>query len=149
MLLIARSLGTGPALVASVCAALAFSFYFLPPVGLFIEDLNDWVAFGTFTITAIVVGELAARAERRQVAARGGQREIEQLYQQLGAAFERASEAEAARRNEQLKSALLDALTHNLRTPLTAIKASVTAMLSSGEIDATALSNASRRDLLR
>jgi two-component system sensor histidine kinase KdpD len=146
VLLIARSLGTGPALVGSVCAALAFSFYFLPPVGLFIEDLNDWVAFGTFTITAIVVGELAARAERRQVALEDGKREIEQLYQQLGAAFERASEAEAARRNEQLKSALLDALTHNLRTPLTAIKASVTALLSVGDEDSLSLD--SRRDLL-
>lgn len=148
VLLIARQFGTGPALVASVGAALAFSFYFLPPVGLFIEDLNDWVAFGTFTATAVVVGELAARAERRQQELEEGKREIEQLYQQLGAAFERASEAEAARRNEQLKSALLDALTHNLRTPLTAIKASVTAMLSSGEIDAGALSSDSRRDLL-
>jgi len=148
VLLIARSFGTGPALAASVCAALAFAFYFIPPVGLVIEDPNDWVAFGTFTITAIVVGELAARAERRQVALEDGKREIEQLYQQLGAAFERASEAEAARRNEQLKSALLDALTHNLRTPLTAIKAAVTAMLSSGEIDLAALSNASRRELL-
>jgi K+-sensing histidine kinase KdpD len=148
VLLIARQLGTGPALAASVCAALAFSFYFLPPVGLFIEDVNDWVAFGTFTITAIVVGELAARAERRQQELEEGKREIEQLYQQLGAAFERASEAEAARRNEQLKSALLDALTHNLRTPLTAIKASVTAMLSSSEIDSAALSSASRRELL-
>jgi two-component system sensor histidine kinase KdpD len=146
VLLIARSLGTGPALMGSVCAAIAFSFYFIPPVGLFIEDPNDWVAFGTFTITAIVVGELAARAERRQVELEDGKREIEQLYQQLGAAFERASEAEAARRNEQLKSALLDALTHNLRTPLTAIKAAVTAML--GEIDTTALSTASRRELL-
>ena len=40
--------------------------------------------------------------------------------EELQAAFDRASEAEAARRNEQLKAALLDALTHNLRTPLTA-----------------------------
>jgi len=148
VLLIARSFGTGPALVASVCAAIGFGTYFIPPVGLIIEDPNDWVAFGTFTITAIVVGELAARAERRQVALEDGKRAIEQLYQQLGEAFERASEAEAARRNEQLKSALLDALTHNLRTPLTAIKAAVTAMLSSGEIDLAALSNASRRELL-
>jgi two-component system sensor histidine kinase KdpD len=148
VLLIARSFGTGPALAASVGAAIAFSFYFIPPVGLVIEDPNDWVAFGTFTITAIVVGELAARAERRQVELEDGKREIEQLYQQLGAAFERASEAEAARRNEQLKSALLDALTHNLRTPLTAIKAAVTAMLSSGEIDLASLSTASRRELL-
>lgn len=148
VLLIARELGTGPALMAALCSGIAFSFYFLPPVGLFIEDINDWVAFGVFTITAVVVGELAARAERRQLELEEGKREIELLYSQLGAAFERASEAEAARRNEQLKSALLDALTHNLRTPLTAIKASVTAMLSSDEIDASALSSANRRDLL-
>ena len=148
VVLIARALGTWPALIASVCAALAFSFYFLPPIGLFIENVNDWVAFGTFTITAIVVGELAARAERRQLALEDGKRETEQLYEQLGAAFERASEAEAARRNEQLKSALLDALTHNLRTPLTAIKASVTAMLSASEIDPAALTSDNRRELL-
>jgi two-component system sensor histidine kinase KdpD len=123
VLLIARAWGTGPALVASAAAALAFSYYFLPPAGIAIEDVNDWVAFFTFTVTAIVVGELAARAERRQLEAEEGRKEIEQLYQQLGAAFERASEAEAARRSEQLKAALLDALTHNLRTPLTAIKA--------------------------
>ncbi len=148
VLLVARELGTGPALMAAACSGVAFSFYFLPPAGLFIEDINDWVAFGVFTITAVVVGELAARAERRQLELEDGKREIEQLYTQLGAAFERASEAEAARRNEQLKAALLDALTHNLRTPLTAIKASVTAMLGSDEIDASALSSASRRDLL-
>ncbi len=148
VLLVARELGTGPALMAAACSGIAFSFYFLPPAGLFIEDINDWVAFGVFTITAVVVGELAARAERRQMELEDGKREIEELYTQLGAAFERASEAEAARRNEQLKAALLDALTHNLRTPLTAIKASVTAMLGSDEIDASALSSASRRDLL-
>jgi K+-sensing histidine kinase KdpD len=149
VLLIARAWGTGPALAASAAAALAFSYYFLPPAGIAIEDVNDWVAFFTFTVTAIVVGELAARAERRQLEAEEGRKEIEQLYQQLGAAFERASEAEAARRNEQLKAALLDALTHNLRTPLTAIKASVTALIGSGEpVSAAGLSQEGRRDLL-
>ena len=108
------------------------------------------MAFFTFTVTAIVVGELAARAERRQLEAEEGRKEIEQLYQQLGAAFERASEAEAARRNEQLKAALLDALTHNLRTPLTAIKASVTALIGSGDpVNAAGLSHENRRDLLQ
>ena len=150
VLLIARAWGTGPALAASAAAALAFSYYFLPPAGIAIEDVNDWVAFFTFTVTAIVVGELAARAERRQLEAEEGRKEIEQLYQQLGAAFERASEAEAARRNEQLKAALLDALTHNLRTPLTAIKASVTALIGSGDpVNVAGLSHESRRDLLQ
>jgi K+-sensing histidine kinase KdpD len=148
VLLIARAWGTGPALVASAAAALAFSYYFLPPAGIAIEDVNDWVAFFTFTVTAIVVGELAARAERRQLEAEEGRKEIEQLYQQLGAAFERASEAEAARRNEQLKAALLDALTHNLRTPLTAIKASVTALIGSGDPVSAGISYEGRRDLL-
>jgi two-component system sensor histidine kinase KdpD len=148
VLLTARAWGTGPALAASAAAALAFTYYFLPPAGIALENVNDWVAFITFTATAIVVGELAARAERRQLEAEEGRKEIEQLYQQLGAAFERASEAEAARRNEQLKAALLDALTHNLRTPLTAIKASVTALIGD-VISAAGISTEGRRDLLK
>src|SRR5438552_18945645 len=75
-----------------------------------------------------------------------GQHEIERLYRELGAAFDRASEAEAARRNEQLKAALLDALTHNLRTPLTAIKAAVTALIGVG---GDGLSRESERELLQ
>src|SRR5439155_18775802 len=76
-------------------------------------------------------GERASRAERRAAEAQQGREQIEQLYRQLQVAFDRASAAEAARRNEQLKAALLDALTHNLRTPLTAIKAAVTALIGS------------------
>jgi two-component system sensor histidine kinase KdpD len=98
-------------------------------MGFGIENPNDWVAFITFTAAAVIVGELAARAEKRHLEAQEGRREIERLYQELQAAFDRASEAEAARRNEQVKAALLDALTHNLRTPLTAIKAAVTAVI--------------------
>lgn len=149
VLLIARAWGTGPALAGSTTAGAVFSYYFFPPGWHFLQDLNDWVAFFTFTVTAILVGELSARAERRQIEAEQGRREIEQLYQQLNSAFERASDAEAARRNEQLKAALLDALTHNLRTPLTAIKASVTALLGASQTAAgTKLTNESRSDLL-
>ena len=107
-----------------------------PPAGFGIEDPEDWIAFVTFIGTAVIAGELASRAERRAAEAQAGRQEIERLYQELQAAFERASEAEAARRNEQLKAALLDALTHNLRTPLTAIKAAVTALIRPGVVDA-------------
>ncbi len=41
-----------------------------------------------------------------------------------------AQEAEAARRSEALKSVVLDALAHDLKTPLTAIKAAVTCLLT-------------------
>src|SRR5436190_8036380 len=149
VVVVARLWGTGPALVAAASGAGAYSYYFLPPAGFGIEDAEDWIAFVTFIVTAVIAGELASRAERRAAEAQAGRREIGRLYQELQGAFERASEAEAARRNEQLKAALLDALTHNLRTPLTAIKASVTALIGSGDvISAAGISNEGRRDLL-
>jgi two-component system sensor histidine kinase KdpD len=129
LLLDARFCGTRPALVASIAAAAAFAHYFVVPGGFATGDPNDWAALVSFIIIAAVGGELATRAERRAAEAHAGRIEIERLYQELKMAFERASEAEAARRNEQLKAALLDALTHNLRTPLTAIKAAVTALI--------------------
>lgn len=62
---------------------------------------------------------------------------LEALGSMVSVAIERAgaieslTRAEAARESEQLRSALLDAVTHEFRTPLTSIKASVTAMLES------------------
>jgi two-component system sensor histidine kinase KdpD len=67
----------------------------------------------------------------------------------LGIAIERAraveqlSRTEADRQGERLKSALLDSITHNFRTPLTSIKASVTSLLSTRHPDA-----AQQRELL-
>jgi two-component system, OmpR family, sensor histidine kinase KdpD len=58
-------------------------------------------------------------------------------------AMENLSRTEAARESEQLRSVLLDSVTHEFRTPLTAIKASVTSLLSGGQLD-----EAQKRDLL-
>jgi K+-sensing histidine kinase KdpD len=150
VVVVARFWSLGPALFAAATGAAAYSYYFLPPEGFGIEDPDDWIAFVIFTVTAVIAGELASRAERRTAEAQAGRQEIERLYQELQAAFERASEAEAARRNEQLKAALLDALTHNLRTPLTSIKAAVTALIRSSAWDPmTQLPAEGRRELLQ
>ena len=150
VVVVARLWGTGPALIAAASGAAAYSYYVLPPAGFGIEDAEDWIAFVTFIVTAVIAGELASRAERRTAEAHAGRHEIERLYQELQGAFERASEAEAARRNEQLKAALLDALTHNLRTPLTSIKAAVTALIRVGVWRQTSeLSGEGRRELLQ
>lgn len=50
-------------------------------------------------------------------------------------AIEQVGKIEALRENERLKSALLDAITHEFRTPLTAMKLSVTSMLSDLQFD--------------
>jgi two-component system sensor histidine kinase KdpD len=50
-------------------------------------------------------------------------------------AIEMVGKTEAAREGERLKSALLDAITHDFRTPLTSMKASVTTLLSQAKLD--------------
>jgi two-component system, OmpR family, sensor histidine kinase KdpD len=51
-------------------------------------------------------------------------------------AVEQLGQTEAERQGERLKSALLDSITHDFRTPLTSMKAAVTSLLSSREADA-------------
>ena len=154
VLFIAARMESGPALVASVLAVLCFNFFFLPPFGtLHISEAENWVALAAFLLTAVVAGQLSTRARHRAEEAEAGRREIARLYEELRTAFERASHAEALRQSEKLKSALLDAVTHDIRTPLTSIKASVTTLLDElrGETydgRAVALGAESRREML-
>ena len=130
VLFAAIAFGSKPALAASAVGMLCFNFFFLPPYHtLTIADPQNWVALTAFFITAVTVGQLSARAKRRAEEAEAGRVENQRLYDELREAFDRASEAEAIKRSERLKSALLDAVTHDIRTPLTSIKASATLLL--------------------
>src|SRR6185503_14762960 len=86
------------ALTASILAAFAFNYFFLPPLyTLTIAEEHNWVALIVF---------LAVASNKRRAQA-------EKLYKELEDAFEAASEAEALRRSEKLKTALLDVVTHD------------------------------------
>jgi len=52
-------------------------------------------------------------------------------------AVEQLGQTEAERQGERLKSALLDSITHDFRTPLTSMKAAVSSLLGSAKADAT------------
>lgn len=68
----------------------------------------------------------------------------QQIYEAIGslvaialeraAAVELSSRLEASRENERLRSALLDSVTHDLRTPLTAIRAATTTLISQQDL---------------
>jgi two-component system sensor histidine kinase KdpD len=74
---------------------------------------------------------------------------LDALGSLAGLAIERARALEALSKNraeqehERLRTALLDSVTHEFRTPLTSIKASVTTLLSGGSLD-----DQGRRELL-
>ncbi|WP_047489061.1 cell wall metabolism sensor histidine kinase WalK [Terriglobus sp. TAA 43] len=129
VLFISIHMGSKPALAASVVAMLGYNFFFLPPLlTLTIEDPQNWVALAAFSITAVVTGQLSAHARQRALEAEEARLESERLYRELRSAFEIASQTEAIKRSEQMKSALLDAVTHDLRTPLTSIRAAATTL---------------------
>jgi two-component system sensor histidine kinase KdpD len=130
VLFVATGWGSRPAVIASLLGVMCFNFFYLPPVGRWtIDDPDNWVALFVFLVTAVTAGQLSAHANRRAEEAEAGGREIARLYRELRDAFERASQAKALEQSERLKSALLDAVTHDLRTPLTSIKASVSTLI--------------------
>ncbi|HNC47168.1 MAG TPA: DUF4118 domain-containing protein, partial [Acidobacteriota bacterium] len=151
VLFVATVWGMRQAVLASVVGMLSFNFFFLPPVRTFtIADPDNWVALGAFLVTAVTAGHLSASVRQRAEEAETRRLEIEHLYRELQAAFERESHLEAIRQSEQLKSALLDAVTHDLRTPLTSIKVSVTTLLDETEPGAEfALDREGQHELLQ
>jgi two-component system sensor histidine kinase KdpD len=103
------------AVATSVLAFVCFNFFFLPPVGTFtIADPENLVALFSLLAVSIIASHLSAQARRRTRHAMALAIEREHL-------LEERKEAELVRRSGELKSALLASLSHDLKTPLTAV----------------------------
>ncbi|WP_378945282.1 DUF4118 domain-containing protein [Mesorhizobium sp. ANAO-SY3R2] len=77
----AVTLGLWPALFASVLSALAYNFFFLPPLyTLDISDPESVVAFLFFLVVAVIASNLTGRVQRQAEAARNRARMTEDLY---------------------------------------------------------------------
>jgi K+-sensing histidine kinase KdpD len=143
ILLISTVWGLRLGLLASVASAAAFNFFQIPPLHRFtIAEEENWVALAAFAIAAIVCSSVAGlararavEAERRREDADRALAELETLTRERDRMQEEAVEAEALRRSDELKTALLRAISHDLRTPLTSIIASGSA-LGSGTLTA-------------
>src|SRR5689334_799891 len=126
VVVVAVTLGRGPALYASILAGLSFNFFFIGPFYSFlINRPEDVVAFLVFVTTAVLVGQLSSRLEKRVLLTEEQRKELVHVRGEFERAAAQAAQADALRKSEQLKTALLDAVTHDLRTPLTSIKAAI------------------------
>lgn len=76
------------------------------------------------------LGISGARLSRQSVEAVGT---LVAIAIERARAVEQLGQTEAERQGERLKSALLDSITHDFRTPLTSMKAAVTSLLSSAD----------------
>jgi two-component system sensor histidine kinase KdpD len=129
ILLISIVWGLRLGLLASVVSALAFNFFQIPPLHRFtIADEENWIALATFVIVAVASSSVAGlaraqalEAERRREQADRALTELAALSAERDRMQAEMVEAEALRRSDELKTALLRAISHDLRTPLTSI----------------------------
>jgi K+-sensing histidine kinase KdpD len=99
---VAVTYGLAYAIPVSIASMLTFNFLFLPPVHTFaLHDSANWVALAVYIAVAVVVSELATRSRRLA---------------------REAVEAEKLRQSDAVKTAVLRAVSHDLRSPLTAIR---------------------------
>jgi len=116
--------GLGQALLAAALGAAFLNFFFTEPLNTFrIHEASEVVAVIVFALVAVMVSWVVDQAARRAMAVR------------------EAAELEAGNR---LRTALLAAVGHDLRTPLATAKAVVSGLLSRE----VTLTEADRRELL-
>ncbi|GLJ60300.1 hypothetical protein GCM10017576_04290 [Microbacterium barkeri] len=106
------------ALVASIAAGPLLIYFFAEPVHtLHVTDGAQLVAIGVFVAAGVIVSLVVGQSEARLLLARQ--------------ALEAQSRADAAQEADRLRSALLAAVGHDLRTPLAAASAAATSLASS------------------
>ncbi len=94
----------------AVLAFFCFNFFLLPPYHtLFVAEPLDWLVLLAFLVTAAVAAHLLARARSE------------------------AAQAGALRELDRFKDTLLASVSHDLRTPLTTIKAVANAISQEGD----------------
>jgi two-component system sensor histidine kinase KdpD len=103
VLLAGMVLNRGPVLLVAALSALSWNFLFIPPLfTLHIAKPEDVLTFAVYFIIAITVGSLTARLKERE---------------------HLAAQVQLAQESERLRKTLLDCVSHELKTPLSAIGA--------------------------
>jgi K+-sensing histidine kinase KdpD len=149
VLLISSVWGWRLGLVSALLSALAFNWFHIPPTGrLEIAADKDAVALVTFGIVALASSSLAEMARARAAEAERERAETERVLGRLRELSEERDQMEAEaieagglRRSDELKTALLRSVSHDLRTPLTSIIAAGTAL------DSPTLTESERHEL--
>ncbi|MFA6358417.1 MAG: DUF4118 domain-containing protein [Candidatus Omnitrophota bacterium] len=109
--------GQGPAIVTSIVSVFVFDLFLIPPyLTLKVDDLQYIFTFISFLIVGIVVSTLASKTR-------------EQVIQ---------------RQKEKLQTALLNSISHDLRTPLSSVTGSLSALLDND----AGLDESTRKELL-
>ncbi|MFH0984484.1 MAG: DUF4118 domain-containing protein [Candidatus Omnitrophota bacterium] len=125
VMVVAMRWGRGPAIATSVLGVLAFDFFLVPPYLTFaVSQIQYLFTFVGLLTVGVVVSELMSRSREQS---------------------EKTRQLELLRATEKLQTALLNSISHDLRTPLSSIIGSVSMLLQ----DAPSLGEETVRELLQ
>jgi len=109
--------GQGPAIATSILSVLSFDFFLVPPyLTLSVADFQYIFTFIAFLVVGVVISTLASKMR-------------EQIIQ---------------RQTEKLQTALLNSISHDLRTPISSVTGSLSALLDND----AGLDDVTRKELL-
>lgn len=104
VVIVAIRWGQGPAIITSILSVLAFDFFLVPPyLTLNVHDFEYLFTFGAFLAVGLIVSTLTSKVRAQII-----QRQTEKLY-----------------------CALLNSISHDLKTPLVSITGALSALLDS------------------
>lgn len=116
--------GRGPAVFAAALSVVAYDLFFITPFYTFaVDEPRHLLTFSIMFIVGLVMSHLTLRVRRQEEAVRA---------------------AELRVRTEEIRSSLLSAVSHDLRTPLASIAGAGRVLRDQGD----ELSSAARRELL-
>jgi two-component system sensor histidine kinase KdpD len=131
--------------LAFACFLLIDYFLQTPYDTLSVDKPLDWLVLLAFLVTATVATQLLGRANAEAAAARRRAEEIDRLAALSVRLAAEAEHAEALREADRLKDALLASVSHDLRTPLTTIKALAHDLAAAGDDRAAVIEQQSDR----
>jgi K+-sensing histidine kinase KdpD len=118
IMMVAAWWGRGPSLLAATLSVAAYDFFFVPPRFTFaVSDVRHVATFITMFVVGVIISNLTLRVRRQA-------EEHARLGDEARVAAERA-------RTEEMRSSILSAISHDVRTPLAAITGAATTLRAS------------------
>ena len=106
--------GVGPSIFAALLGAAVAAFFFYPPIYNFgVDNPQDLLDLVVFAVAAVLIGTLSDKVRR------------------IAAVME---EARVRAKTDELREALLNSISHDLKTPLASIIGSATSLQSFGRL---------------
>ena len=122
-------------ILASIIGAFCINYFFMYPYSAFSLSYAGYpVAMLSMVTISCVVCALTARVKLQAAEAVRRERQSKALYEQNERLNREKAAIELQSARENIRSNILRAVSHDLRTPLTAISGAASVLLSSGEI---------------